>query len=428
MAIADDVHAALYPFLDRAATHITIAYSGGLDSSVLLHAVASLRADFNQHRYLAVHINHQLNSQADRWQRHAHESAGQLGVPFNAISVTVNPEHGGIEAAAREARYAALLTAGAQDGLVLTGQHQDDQTETLLLQLRRGAGPAGLSAMPAEAKRGQKLIARPFLELSRQTLLTYAEYHNLTWVDDDSNQDDRFDRNFLRNQVIPVLAQRWPGFSAAVSRSARLCAQQQSLLDEVTEQKLSQLVDTQQRLSVDGVLQQSRLWQQQIIRSWLALSLPRPPSEAQLNDLIEQLGAPADSQIEVTLKGYQIRRYDGWLYLLKRPLTQIESDRVSAKTTMSFADGACHLTLTNLADNQLDVGGCVMSARFKPTSSEISKPLSQWFKAWKVPPWERQRYVAIYAGAEVIALIKPDGTWIRSEQGKTIDGALNWRS
>ncbi|WP_268647783.1 tRNA lysidine(34) synthetase TilS, partial [Escherichia coli] len=162
-------------------------------------------------------------------------------VPLTVTHVQVDARQGGIEAAARAARYAAFSAALAEGEALLTAQHLDDQSETFLLALKRGSGPAGLSAMAARATLGEHLLLRPLLGCSRQTLESYAQRHALSWIDDDSNQDTRFDRNFLRLQVLPQLNQRWPHFASAVARSASLCAEQEQLLDELLAEPLQSL-------------------------------------------------------------------------------------------------------------------------------------------------------------------------------------------
>ena len=186
-------------------------------------------------------MHHGLSAFADRWVEHCRSRCADWQIPLTVTHVQVDARRG-IEAAARAARYAAFSTALTEGEALLTAQHLDDQSETFLLALKRGSGPAGLSAMAARAALGEHLLLRPLLGCSRQTLESYAQRHALTWIDDDSNQDTRFDRNFLRLQVLPQLNQRWPHFATAVARSAGLCAEQEQLLDELLAEPLQNLL------------------------------------------------------------------------------------------------------------------------------------------------------------------------------------------
>ena len=232
---------------------LLVAFSGGLDSSVLLHALAALRRQRPALQLRALHVHHGLSAFADRWVEHCRSRCADWQIPLTVTHVQVDARQGGIEAAARAARYAAFSTALTEGEALLTAQHLDDQSETFLLALKRGSGPAGLSAMAARAALGEHLLLRPLLGCSRQTLESYAQRHALTWIDDDSNQDTRFDRNFLRLQVLPQLNQRWPHFASAVARSAGLCAEQEQLLDELLAEPLQNLLAADRSLAIDGL-------------------------------------------------------------------------------------------------------------------------------------------------------------------------------
>ncbi len=188
-----------------------LAYSGGLDSSVLLHA-ASVVAHQRGIGLRALHINHQLSEHAQRWQMHCEQQCAQLGVECLSVVVDVVNVGEGLEAAARAARYAVFSEQLRDQEQLLLAHHLDDQAETLLLRLMRGAGPAGLGAMQATRALAAGTLNRPLLALARASLETYAAQHTLSWVEDESNASLNFDRNFLRHQIMPQLQQRWPGF------------------------------------------------------------------------------------------------------------------------------------------------------------------------------------------------------------------------
>ena len=196
-----------------------VAFSGGLDSQVLLHALAAGR-ELLPASLSALHVNHNLQPDAPAWAEHCRAVCAGLGIPYQALSVQAHPEPGeSPEAAARVARYRALTGAVPAGGVLLTAHHQDDQAETLLLQLVRGAGPKGLAAMPERTTVKGVTLLRPLLDVSRDTLHDYARRHDLTWVEDPSNTRTDYDRNFLRHDILPRLHARWPAIGPPRSRT-----------------------------------------------------------------------------------------------------------------------------------------------------------------------------------------------------------------
>lgn len=211
-----------------------VALSGGLDSTVLLHLLVTWSRQENLPPLRAVHVNHGLQAAADSWPAHCQALCASLGVPLQVLPVQV-AAGASLEQAARRARYSALGETLASGELLLTGQHRDDQAETLLFRLLRGAGVQGLAAMPADRALGSGHLLRPLLNCSRAELQDYAETQRLSWVEDPSNTDSRFSRNFLRRQVIPQLTARWPQAAASMARSAEHLREAAQLLDELAE-------------------------------------------------------------------------------------------------------------------------------------------------------------------------------------------------
>lgn len=208
---------------------LCVALSGGVDSTALLAALAQVRSGLHLR---AVHINHGIHPNSPGWARHCRAVARRLGVPLRIIHTKVLPTRGAsLEAAAREARYALLARALRPGEVLLTAHQQDDQLETVLLQLFRGSGVAGLAAMPELSPFASGWHARPLLSRSREELERWLRAQGLTWIEDDTNADEKFDRNFLRRRVLPLVRERWPGAPAAVARSARHAAEAQRLLD-----------------------------------------------------------------------------------------------------------------------------------------------------------------------------------------------------
>ena len=227
---------ALQPW--RSAPGWCVALSGGLDSTVLLHLLASLAQREALPPLSAIHIHHGLQAAADAWPAHCRELCAALSVPLQVEHVQVAPG-ASLEQAARQARYAAFAARVCADEVLLTAQHRDDQAETLLFRLLRGAGVQGLSAMPASRPLGTGQLVRPLLNCSRDELLAYAREHGLAWVEDPSNADERFSRNYLRRQVMPAVLRRWPQASANIARSAAHLSEAGQLLDELAQQDVA---------------------------------------------------------------------------------------------------------------------------------------------------------------------------------------------
>lgn len=209
-----------------------VGFSGGLDSTVLLHLLTELAKREKLPALNAIHVHHGLQTAADAWPEHCRQVCQALGVPLQVIAVQVQPG-ASLEQAARDARYGAFSDCLAVGEVLLTGQHQDDQAETLLFRVLRGAGVRGLAAMPFSRALGAGQLLRPLLNVSREALEAYARKHRLRWVEDPSNDDSRYSRNYLRNQVLPALKSRWPQATASMARSAAHLAEAQQLLDEL---------------------------------------------------------------------------------------------------------------------------------------------------------------------------------------------------
>lgn len=303
---------------------VLIGFSGGVDSTVLLHALYQIKTQILFSLEIrAIHINHGLNDKADEWEVHCHSLCKQWSIPFVCQHVIVDPTHSGVEAAAREARYQAYRDELTHNEIILTAQHLDDQAETFMLALKRGSGPAGLSSMPESmifnATVGQTWLLRPLLAISRHDLEIYADENKLIWVEDDSNQDDRYDRNFLRLRIMPVFMQRWPYFSGAISRSASLCAEQESLLDELLKEALDDMMDYRGGLFIDGLQDCSNAKRNALLRRWIGLhQLPMPPFN-QLQIIWQEIAlARQDAEPVCQLGNVDIRRYQGALWIVRR--------------------------------------------------------------------------------------------------------------
>ncbi|MEQ9926906.1 MULTISPECIES: tRNA lysidine(34) synthetase TilS [Pectobacterium] len=393
---------------------ILLAYSGGLDSSVLLHLLVVLRQRSGL-PIRAAYIHHGLNPLADSWAEHCCQQCERWQVPFASLPVKVEAQNGGIEAAARTARYQALQAHLQEGEALLTAQHLDDQSETFLLALKRGSGPAGLSAMAAQSMLGHHRLVRPLLGISRLQLEAYAQRHQLGWIEDDSNQDERFDRNFLRRQILPRLTQRWPHFPSAVARSAQLCAEQEQLLDELLEESLQALCQPDGALSIDGLAPLSLVRRFALLRRWLAQQGATMPAREQLQRLWDEVATSRqDAEPVLQLNQMQIRRFRQYLYLL--PLMPSLKDRI-----IPWQSPSCSLSLPDnlgtllLADSGVAIrapeNGEAVSIRFS-TSGTVhivgrahGRQIKKLWQELNVPPWWRDRTPLVFYNEQLIAAV-----------------------
>jgi len=294
---------------------LCVAFSGGADSTALLAAAAMLRQRYRC-RVRALHVNHQLQPAARSMARAARATARSLAVPCRVIDAPVTVARGeSPEAAARDVRYAALQAALRPGEWLLLAQHQDDQVEALLLQLLRGAGVAGLAAMPARAG----CMLRPLLEFTRAQLLDYLRRRAIVWTEDPSNEDERFGRNYLRLRVLPLLRARWPGLGRAIGRSAGLAAEAQSVLAARAGAQLREAhVGT--ALSVPVLRRLPVPDRHNALRHWLELRQLPMPDQTRLQEIAgPMLRARDDAQPLVRWRGGLVRRHGGLLHAVAEP-------------------------------------------------------------------------------------------------------------
>ncbi|MCC6173427.1 MAG: tRNA lysidine(34) synthetase TilS [Gammaproteobacteria bacterium] len=297
-----------------------VAFSGGADSLALLAALRDLqRAKPAGRRAVlrAVHVDHGLNPRSRAWARHCRQLCRELGVPLTVRRARiVVPRGASLEAVARTARYALLRATLRPGELLLTAHHLDDQLETLLLQLLRGAGVAGLAAMPEAAPFGRGWLLRPLLGTTRDALVEWVRARGLGWVEDDSNADERFDRNYLRRQVVPVLKARWSAAAQVVARSAAHLAEARGVLEEVAAADLAGLARGR-ALDIAALQRLSSARRRLAVRAWIQQQgLPLPDTRHLERVLGELTAARRDAQPCVRWQGAEVRRHRGRLYLL----------------------------------------------------------------------------------------------------------------
>ena len=311
-----------------------IALSGGLDSVVLLHLFSRLRA-FDKKSFLcAHHINHGLSENAADWQLFCDNLCSSLAVDFYCSPVILEKKNRtSLEALAREKRYACLTGNLSDNSYLITAHHQDDQLETVLLALKRGSGSTGLQGIQKMQKLHKGYLIRPLLNFSRQQLAAYAQLFQLDWVEDESNQNQAFDRNFIRQTITPLLKERWPGMGKAVARSANICQEQQQLLDEIASADFNMLVEfslNQAVLPIEDLAGLSIGRLNNLLRFWFKKNHLDYPSAKQLQALWTDVAlANIDAQPVLQFKGYSVRRYRNHLYL-------VNDNKIAASITQTM--------------------------------------------------------------------------------------------
>ncbi len=407
---------------------LKLALSGGLDSAVLLHLLATTWPIL---QLSAAHVHHGLSEFADHWAGFCTELCAQYQIPLTIINVSVPTDSGlGVEATARALRYDALLQ-GDFDA-VITAHHQDDQAETLLLQLFRGAGVKGLSAMAAmDIKRK---IARPLLDIPRADLLKYAQQNKLNWIEDDSNQNIYFERNFLRLTVIPALLERYQALNKTLARSANHLAEAAQMLDELAELDAGLEPVLSANVAIEPVNNESaaiteflvptvvvsplsllRLSQlsesraKNCLRWWLSKQLYTMPSTGRLDEILSQLiNAKTDAQVKLILdnkKNMVIRRYQNMAYIVEDSIAEPYAISWQGEAVLQLPDQTqlifvqklgVGLALNRLQINKLRITNRQGGEEFKPEMNRPTRTLKHCLQAANIPPWLRVKLPLIY--------------------------------
>jgi len=389
---------------------LLLALSGGLDSVVLLHLLAEARASL-QFELHALHVHHGLSSNADAWADFCSEKCQQLDVPLQIVHVNVakNPDYRnseqGIEAEARQLRYNALfayVAAGKTPDFIVTAHHQDDQAETLLLQLFRGAGVKGLSSMAAVD--AVRRLLRPLLNVSRQSLHEYALQHDIKWCDDESNDNTQYDRNFVRHEVMPVLESRFKGVKTVLARTASHMAEASELLEILAAQYAGEMI-SDNSLCLQALSQLSVARVKNVLRWWFAQNGLAMPAAEHLNEIVEQLfNSRKDADLNIKLQHLYLRKYQQRAYLCE--------DKTADPFDMVW-DGEAELTLPSggklLFKPVLGAGLALKQGvtklritnrdggeRFKPDALRPTRTLKYLLQEVNMPPWQRLYLPLIY--------------------------------
>ncbi len=443
----------LCPPLDE--TRYVIAYSGGVDSHVLLYCCHKLKVPIR-----AVHVHHGLQSIADDWVDHCQNICKTLNIHLDVVYVEVQRKRGqSPEEAARNARYQALKKNMKTADCLLTAQHLNDQAETLLLQLFRTASSAGLSAMPAYRQLGDYIHLRPLLSFSRKEIESFANKNALHWIEDPSNQDVSFDRNFIRKNIIPALENRWPGITGQLSTVASLQSNNLQVLEDMAAIDLANSIrtsaykteisiyDVVSVLSISALKQLSSARLLNVLRYWInktigihsvvSQDIKISPTRNLLKEIERTLiYSQLDANPVITFSGFELRKYQNALYLLEPGLQQLNYKELDWNPSLPLKLPALNIQIraidavgeglkNNLLRGPLKICFREGGEYFHPVGRQHSQRLKKLYQQANIPPWQRESIPLLYCGDELIAVI---GLWLskqhavnENEQGWMID-------
>jgi tRNA(Ile)-lysidine synthase len=352
----------------RRSAEVTVALSGGVDSVVLLHRLSRQLPAIS-----ALHVHHGLSPNADAWARFCRKLCRRLEVPLTIKKVKVARRGNGLEAAARDARYRVLLQAPTP--VIALAHNLDDQAETVLMNLLRGAGARGASGMPERGRRGAKTLWRPLLGVSRKEILAYARRHELDWVEDESNADQSLTRNFIRRRVGPILAGRFPRWKEALARAARLFSKK----------------------DLDASC---------LLRSFLSSKGLRAPSEAKLTEMLRQLTS-GGARTKLTHDGAMLRVYRGKVFVDSPEESAFSSREWKGQRSLALPGG--ELRFRRRRGNGFEVGKKTLTVRarsggerLQPDARRPRRTLKNLFQEARVPPWQRDRLPMLFDGDALV--------------------------
>ena len=388
--------------IPESARRVLVAYSGGLDSSVLLHLA---HAASDRFQLLAWHVNHGLVDCSEQMEAFCIEQVRQLGIEIRLDRLDLGGVESNIEAAARHARYRLFGEHSRQGDCILTAHHADDQSETFLLNALRGSGSAGLRGIARQRKLGNALLFRPLLDCSRSDLENYATRHGIGWFDDPSNRSARYDRNFLRMEVMPLLRKRWPAASRTLGTCSEIQSETQDLLDEIAatdypqaSRETSDGIDT---LDIEVLLSLSPARCKNLLRYWVKNAGMDAIPRARMSELLAQLHARKDSQPEIRMPDYSIRIYDRRLFLVT-----VSSYRISRQEFEFGLDQQVEIAELNLRLVRAEIferlgiddrkQALCLVFRQSGRLHRDNHRLKRLFQRYRVPPWKRDRVAQVY--------------------------------
>ncbi|ADD79941.1 tRNA(Ile)-lysidine synthase (tRNA(Ile)-lysidinesynthetase) (tRNA(Ile)-2-lysyl-cytidine synthase) [Candidatus Riesia pediculicola USDA] len=422
---------------------VLVGFSGGMDSTVLLHILMTLRKLKKIKIDLrAIHINHHLQKESNLWESHCKKICDLWKISFLSKRVKISSKKYGVESESRAIRYREMRNVLRPKEVIMTAHHIDDQAETFLLALKRGSGPSGLSSMKFITSFHDKNIVRPLLSFEKTQLKKYAEENRLSWIEDQSNFQDLFDRNFLRIHVLSILNRRWPYFSKAISNSAKLCEDQENLIEELIKPHFLRLFNQRDSsLKIKELLTFSKIKRNVILRNWFKVNHLPNPSRIQLKVLWNNvIRANPNSQPElVVFKKYVIRKFRSRLFCFQK-FKEINESRIVWKNLSNDILLPGNLGKLVVCRNKRNICSRTINKIRKPKTHEIvsirfdvrskekvrlgteikSTTIKKIWRQCNIAPWMRRRIPAIFYNSKLIAIIDlfvtEEGSSISSNQ------------
>jgi len=362
-----------------------IAYSGGVDSQVLLHAFAAIIPE----KVVAYHVNHGISSNAENWESFCRNTAESLGVEFKVSHFHLKDESN-LEDKARVARYGAFASLVDNEKVALvTGHHLDDQAETFFLNLMRGSGLDGLSAMPMRKSFASGFHVRPFLGVSKEDLTEYAVLNDLEWVEDESNKDSTYDRNFIRNQVMPLLKTRWSHAASNIGSSIKHIQEAKEYVDS----KVENFDYSSDKLKIENLVDLEQYEKIQVLRKWVYFNLGKSASQNMINYILNCiLNAKDDAKMKWEQKNYFITRFNGTLYFVNKETKKIVLNDILKKGNIVVPDTASITVKKRVNGEKIKVKG------------DFHKEVKKIFQEMKIPVWERDEMLFVYFDDELVSV------------------------
>jgi tRNA(Ile)-lysidine synthase len=397
-----------------------IGFSGGADSTALLLAMHRCRDRLHAPIH-AVHFHHGLNPGADSWLDHCRHFCQKRDIPFSSRTLNISPAGGtSTEEESRNRRYQAVSELLGNEETYLTAHHADDQAETLFLNLMRGSGVEGLAGIPELRNLGNGRVARPLLRWHRAQLEAYLLHHQVEWLNDPSNLDESFDRNYLRHNLFPMLEARWPGLVKRLTRSARMARQTSDALAVFINTHSGDLLGDKHRMPLGPLLQMDRPMQALVVRQWLRRQEIVGLPEVRIHEFLSQLaGSSENSQAEVRWGQWQLKLYRQFIWLQ-------DVSNLTACTRQAWTEGM-NLELGECAGNlqlhgnplNLPSGWEVDSRRdggkIRLRTQGKRQTLKELFRLSGIPPWMRASIPVLYWDGEAVAI----GDWVLAGRMKS---------
>ncbi len=391
---------------------LVLAFSGGLDSCVLLHLLISKSHAYSVQLW---HVNHGLQESAEDMETFCNTRARDYGLEIKTSHLHLDPHAGNLESKARQARYALFERELTQADCLLTAHHADDQVETFMLNALRGSGSAGLRGIAKCRAIGQSILLRPLLDISRKELSTYARHNKIEWFEDPSNASDRFDRNYLRQQVVPLIKARWPGYAGSIRSVIEIQAETEALLEDLAAQDYTAVPNLSNQEKTDSLCKLALLKfiparQKNLIRYWIKKNECASLPQTRLNELLNQLRTKRNTGPIIRAKGYSIRIYNQRLFIVpegepqplqseynfdRSPVLKIEEIDLKIRRSKIFR---------HLGKNDTGQSITLMFRLRTNVPNPAQHRLKRLFQKHKVPPWKRSITPQIYLDDELAGL------------------------